>query len=205
MLAVPNSMAKRPLTKHGLPIPFVAAWSSERWASARIDPLALNKWAIFGAGRQGRGRPLLGVMNEERQRRVSMLNLCQICAEPYGNDGWIALVAPREVNTQTGEKRITTFEPPACGDCMEWAVAHCPGLKKDREVKVEDAIYPARSFDKVLELIDPSAGPPVYNHLFDGQDNPEVRDRLGRVARKHGGLVGYVEFAVPYGCELAQR
>lgn len=94
-----------------------------------------------------------------------------------------------------------TTEPPACGACMDWALENCPGLKRGRPKDVSNALLPADSLDRMIQMIDPSRAPvpEPFNSKLDGGDDTAERERLGVIARKHGGLVGYVEFALPAG------
>lgn len=190
-LEIPDHMQHLPRTKAGIPVPHVAAWSSERWAVARMEPMLQKRWALFSEGRQGRGRPLLSAINEERQRRSVILNRCQVCDGQFDyKDLFVTTMAVHEIEVQ-GQQAVATYAPPTCVPCLDFSVAVCPAFKNDHRRVPFGKCVP------VFQLVDPSAAPMVNAERFDGGDNPAERERLGRIARKHGGLVGFIKLAMP--------
>lgn len=190
-MSVPAHMVHLPTTKAGLPVPHVASWSSERWGSAKRDPLVGNRWALYSEGKQGRGRPLLASINEERQRRSVVESRCQVCDRQMApEDLFLTDMAQHNVVIH-GKIHSVTYAPPTCEPCLQWSSEVCPAFRGKFEVK------PFAGAEHVLQLIDPSRGPINGADRFDGGDNPRTRERLGRIARAHGGLVGHVKLAVP--------
>lgn len=189
---VPETMARLYRGRGGLPVPHVAAWSSERWGAIRFDPL-VGRQAIFTTGRQGRGRALFGVTNEERQRACMVRRLCGVCAAPLEGPGWWPnhdrlIEQKADVDGRTYD---VTHEPPCCHTCATWSATGCAaiGRRTPNLLRVD-----AGSF--VLQLIDPSRAPGRHDPRFDGPDNAAERERLGRIARRHGGAVGYVKLVI---------
>jgi hypothetical protein len=72
-----------------LPVPYVAAWSSEESIHVGRDPLLGGRPALFRGGTRGIGTPMFGKMDESRVRRVVLLRLCQICDGPIGPTGYV--------------------------------------------------------------------------------------------------------------------
>jgi hypothetical protein len=76
------TMARPGVIRWGnLPVPYVAAWSSEARIIVRPDPLLSGAPGLFRDGRRGEGRPLFGKMSEARVRRVVREQRCQVCAQ----------------------------------------------------------------------------------------------------------------------------
>lgn len=184
----PDTMARLPRGR-GLPVPYVASWSSEHWHAIRHDPL-VGHVAVFTAGRHGRGRPLFGVTNEPRQRLCVTRHLCGVCGQPIDGPGWLPhhdrLIEGQA--TLTGRQVDVTHEPPCCEPCAYWSATGCPSISRRTP-----NLLRIDSYESLLQLIDPSAAPARHERRFDCDDD---RDRLGRIARRHGGAVGYVKLAI---------
>lgn len=187
--ALPETMARLPLGRGDLPVPHIAAWSSERWAAIRFDPL-VDHVAVFTGGRQGRGRPVFGVMNEPRQRAAVMGRRCGVCNAALSEAAWLPNL-PRlcEGTTQVGshEHPVTT-EPPCCLPCALWSTTGCPGIARHAA-----GLLRIDHYLPLAQMVDPSRGPAAHDSRFDGEDDPAERERLGRIARRHKGAVGYVK------------
>ena len=110
-----------------VPVPYVAAWSSETTPVVRADPLLHGDAGIFRNGRRGEGRPILGKMDEARTRRVVIGRLCQVCARPLGAEGYVA-----DIPMGRAGRFPLVHEPPACRRCLTVALARCPGLERRR-------------------------------------------------------------------------
>lgn len=186
---LPETMRKLPVGPRGLPVPYAAAWSVEHWHAIRHDPL-VDHVAVFTAGRPGRGRPLYGVMNEPRQRRCVMEGRCGVCGDLIDGPGWLPehptlMSATAEIG---GREVPVTTEPPCCHPCATWSATGCPGIAAKTT-----GLLRIGAWQPVAQLIDPSAAPGRHERRFDRDDD---RDRLGRIARRHGGACGYVKVAV---------
>lgn len=136
-------MDRLPRDRRRLPVPHVAAWSSEVWGVARAEH-HLPGWplALFCRGRQGRGRPMFDVVNEERQRRAVLLGRCQVCdghlplthgptvgyTRPYG---WLPrATVERESVGRLEDGTPVTHEPLCCQPCAAWVAVHCCDLRR---------------------------------------------------------------------------
>lgn len=192
---IPAHLSHLPADRRGLPVPFIAAWSSEHWDVARFDPI-VNKWALFTAGRYGRGKPCFDVMNEPRQREVVMRGLCQVCNVRLERDpltsrpvGVLPASVLNEGSQHDAEGRVVTAEPLLCRACGEYVVEHCCVLNK----RGDPGLLIVMRWQPMLQIIDPSAAPPTHAYRFDKEgDLP----RLGRIARHHGGLAGLVKVRI---------
>jgi hypothetical protein len=189
----PASMARLPRGgRHRLPVPYVASWSCERWHAIRHDPV-VGDVAIFTAGRYARGRALFGVTNEPRQRECVMLRRCGVCGQPITGPGWLPnhdrLI---EQTADIGAQRLrVTHEPPCCLPCARWSATGCLAIRgRTPDLLRVDAFVP------IAQRIDPSRAPSNHDARFDGPDDSAERERLGRIARRHGGAVGYVKLGL---------
>lgn len=186
-----------PRDRRGLPVPYVAAWSSEHWAVARWDPLIPGRqMALFTAGRMGRGTPCFDVVNEPRQRESVMTGRCQVCRDPLDRDrrtgipiGFLPQSAIDEETIGRLDGDPVTAEPLCCESCARFVVEHCCVLAR-RPAK---GIVRVTRWDRILQYVDPSAAPPTHERRFD--KSPDLT-RLGEVARRHGGLVGMVKVCI---------
>lgn len=188
-LVLPATMARLPRGRGGMPVPTVASWSSERWAAIRYDPV-VDHVAVFTGGRHGRGRPVFGAMNEPRQRRAVMQRRCQVCDAQLDDAGWLpAHDRLAEAQVEIGGRTVdVTTEPPCCEPCARWAATGCPGIGGHTT-----GLLRLRVIAPIAQLVDPSRAPAAHDNRFDGGDDPAERERLGRIARRHGGAVGYVK------------
>jgi hypothetical protein len=192
-LTIPDHLAHLPLTNAGVPVPHVASWSSERWGIARMDPLVGKRWALYSEGRQRSGTPLLASINEERQRRSVMLSHCSTCDQQMERSELrVTTMALHQVEMH-GRVFACSYAPPTCEPCLDFSASVCPAFRSDFHVVRFDHCEP------VLQFVDPSAAPMRGIERFDGGDNPETRQKLGRIARRNGGLVGHVKLALPLG------
>jgi hypothetical protein len=125
MRAIPDSMKDLP-TYHGLPIPYVAEWSSET-EFVVPPPVDLDYGMVaVTKGMYGYGEPLLGAMQPQRQRECMTERICQVCHTKLGNVVFMA-----------GGNRLEWFtEPPCCLPCMRFAVQVCPGLVRGSRHRV---------------------------------------------------------------------
>lgn len=125
---MPPQIAALPRSDGGLPVPFVAQWSSEEEMYLRREPLAEGKVAAFTKGSRGEGQPVFGVMDVERQRLCVMKCRCQVC----GGSARERLLADGQGLGQStvydGAPRRMLLEPWVCASCLAYALRVCPGL-----------------------------------------------------------------------------
>jgi hypothetical protein len=153
---MPSGVARLPRTPGGLPVPYVASWSSEQGKPSlrpepRLERIGFDGPATYYGGAVGVGRPVLGEMQPERQREVTLEQLCQVChgpahprairkqEPPFDHplllaDIRIASSAPDAVGALgdsllvDGKPRPLIFEPWVCPPCLRYALLVCPGL-----------------------------------------------------------------------------
>jgi hypothetical protein len=125
---MPRGIRRLKRGPNGMPVPWIAAWSSER--ENRITRCPMVGMAVFTKGRQGEGRPVFGEMHPARQRQAVIRGLCQTCGERLPDRGPLLLaVVDAHVRDVTGQGgRVLVIEPFACRDCLSYSVKVCPGL-----------------------------------------------------------------------------
>lgn len=135
-----------------LPVPYVAAWSSETTMRVGKDSLIGNRPALFRGGGRGKGKPIFGQMDEARTRVVVVNRLCQVCARPLRGVGYVADVPYGSVN---GAPLV--HEPPACRPCFQTALALCPGIA--RMAALPRMLFArVRRYDAILVTLAPAEG-----------------------------------------------
>lgn len=124
----PDTLAHVLRSTGGLPVPFVAAWSSEQDYVIRPDALVRGEPSVFSSGRRGDGEPLFGEMEASRQRHCVLKRRYQVCnhrcpdglavdGPGLGQDAVVGIDAARAI-----------LEPWVCAPCLEYALRVCPGL-----------------------------------------------------------------------------
>lgn len=191
MTALPAHLRDRPVV-HGLPVPHVAAWSSEVWDGFVVDP----RWGVASlstAGGQGRGQPVWGAINEVRQRRAVGERRCQVCDRPGTLSSLLVLFSGGLQTMASGRRRLeVTAEPPVCPDCADWSRSHCPGLLGE-----DVEVVPLADTRPIASFIDPTAAPMDRADRFDPVPRA-ARRRLARAMERHpDGLLGVVKLGRP--------
>jgi hypothetical protein len=159
-----------------LPVPFVAAWSSEITIRIEPDPVIGGRPALFRSGRRKDGTPKFGKMDESRVRFVMAQRRCQVCAESLRGVGYVV----DTIKGSVGRDPLLS-EPLACLRCFRVAVALCPGIPTLRE-SARAIVVRCTSYDLIAATVAP----------FEGGD-PELNAAL---AFWHGEPpVGYTKFA----------
>jgi hypothetical protein len=155
-----------------LPVPYVAAWSSEDTLSIRKDPLIGGRLALFRNGRRGLIRPMFGQMDESRVRRVVTQRLCQICAQPWKREAYVLDTMFGRTGKQ-GERPILN-EPPSCLKCFDVALALCPGIRRQLD-KPKVLFARVRSYEVVVsEVRYVEGGTPDLNAVMKDYKGPPV-------------------------------
>lgn len=137
----------------GLPVPYVAAWSSETSLRIARDPLIENRWALFRGGRRGEGKPIFGQMDETRMRHVVCKRLCQVCTRPFGDQ---AYVIDHIYGTYNGAPLIN--EPATCRRCFEYSVQRCPGIAR-MAGQPKTIVARVRRYNTIAVEVGPAEGP----------------------------------------------
>jgi hypothetical protein len=142
----PPSVRRLPKTTSGIPVSYTVMWSSETTPVKRVDPLltaigcALP--ALFHSGRQGEGEPVLSLSSVERQRRVAILGLCQVCGQKLtGRQRWLADLRNHDQEMKIGFRRVPLIvDGWTCDPCLRYSFQICPGLaeRRPRLLRVRD-------------------------------------------------------------------
>jgi len=186
---IPTFLQHLPI-RRGLPVPWVASWSSEGQSTVRYDPL-VGRVAYFTKGRPGRGTPVFGVMNAERQRRAVLHGVCQICGDEIHEHGFLPN-HPGLVETTDNHGGQYLIEPPCCEPCARWAALGCPGIAGT----VTDLLE-IGEIQPLLQLVDIRDFEGRQAQRFDRQETPESLARLGRIMDRYPeGIVAYVRYQV---------
>lgn len=112
-----------------IPVPYVAAWTSEKEIIFKPEPLVEHKLAVFRDGRRGDGKPLFGQMSEERTRAAVIKSFCQVCTTPLKGEGY----ASDRVMGNDGMGAPIINEPLTCRRCAKYSLEHCPGIARLRD------------------------------------------------------------------------
>jgi hypothetical protein len=163
-----------------LPVPYVAAWSSETAAYVARDAVIGNRPAIHRSGRRGDGRPVFGKMNERRTRRVVVEHRCQVCADPLRGEGFVIDIP--YARTVGGDPLV--MEPPSCDRCFRVALSLCPGIAR-LEGKRRLLVARVRDYVPYLVTID----------VVDNGGTPDIQAAL-LAWRGDKPVVGYVRPAL---------
>lgn len=129
-------------------VPFIAAWSSETFASPRLvwhgqsiaytneRPRDRDAFGVLWrrvTNTPGLGKPEYGKVHHGRQRRAMGGLLCQVCAKPTRpqatDDGVLFLLGRREYEYDPWPAPILTTHPPVCVRCATIAIRLCPHLR----------------------------------------------------------------------------
>lgn len=173
MLNIPHQMSKLARSAKGLPVPWVADWTSEENQYLKYEPL-IKRVAVFTRGSIGDGEPILGQMNPQRQRKAMIEKWCQVCNRRAKQCGDLWLVdIPGQQKTDDGSMVI--LEPWACTECLSFALSVCPGLlRMQRDGNAN--VLRVREYEILLALIEP-------------------RGNLAGVPIPEGGIIGYAKAA----------
>lgn len=126
-------MIEREYEGRKLRVPHVAAWSDEDETIVRHCPMVGQK-AAFSRGRQGRGDPVWGEMDPERQRVAMMGVRCQVCDEQLTLSEASLVVWDEIQHDEHG--RDLVMEPWLCDRCVRYSIAVCPGIARRTNVRV---------------------------------------------------------------------
>ncbi|AUH40472.1 hypothetical protein [Streptomyces sp. CMB-StM0423] len=129
------------------PVPYVARWTGEdrlseplvihnfrRIAYAYEHDLDRDSMGVLWARRplrRGVGRPQLGHIHPQRQRRAMLRLLCQVCAVPAHEDesGVLWLLEDHSEVPGWPENEVTVH-PPVCAPCAEKSPVWCRHLRE---------------------------------------------------------------------------
>lgn len=209
------ALARRPKDR-GLPVPYVAAWSSERGAivlrrERNQSAPPGRRWTCHTGGREGRGSADFASMHPARSREAAELELCQVCATPLAYSGRWLICWPTEHDMDTvgpairarmaeAEAKGLPFdctmvtEPPMCRPCAAYVLTVCPGVGRKAEASPGFRVLSGVVVDKIAVPIDPWAAP-----FTGGMLAPEPRQRARVMA--DGGALFHVKSLVRHWAE----
>lgn len=129
---MPSSMANCLRSTAGLPVPYVAAWSSEVKLIVRTEPPMPGTHAVpllFHDGERGVGTPVFGEMAPCRQREVMTGSRCQVCNHycGWGKKTLVEMAGGQMAGAGWGPAPLI-MEPWVCASCLTYALKVCPGL-----------------------------------------------------------------------------
>lgn len=131
-MKIPPQMRWLPRTKRGVPVPYVAHWTSEE-GKARLEPFASEGFTgpcITHDDLRGQGEPVLGRMSYRRQREVVLAKRCQVCRRKLRMKAYVLLNRPRVSDPGQFFNSFLIDEPPCCRSCMSWCLTNCPGIAR---------------------------------------------------------------------------
>jgi hypothetical protein len=142
------------LSWRGIPVPYIAAWSSEKERYISEDNNADGKLAVFRNGRRGGGEPLFGKMDEARQREAIARRRCQVCRAKLDGEPSYAL----DINYNEVKDSVPVIqEPPVCKPCARLALTICPGNRRRRE-HGELLAFEVYQYRILMQLLGPHYG-----------------------------------------------
>lgn len=116
---------------HSVPVPQVALWTAEEACYLGADPLVPNMMAVCNAEAQGQGKPIFGKPHMQRQRRLVIEGLCDLCGKPLKGRTKVSL-SHAAVRTGADGLCVMQVEPMLHKECAKISVLHCPSLKRDQ-------------------------------------------------------------------------
>ena len=178
-----NEVFKASFHGRELPVPYVAAWTSEMPNYiVRPEPLLGGKLALFRAsGHRGEGDPIFGKMDVGRQRLCILRGICQVCGEPIEGPRWMALLV-EHASLPNGQELPAVREPPTCTLCLRTSLRFCPGLRRARPFIVEPA--------KITTIMTLTTPPPGGCGPLDDTVEPLPPERL------EDAVIGYLKIVV---------
>ena len=144
--------------RRGFPIPYVAEWSGEApgdivlWAAPFPEgiPVMMNARGSW----HGKGTPILGHMNPERQRECMLGPRCQICRRELPDPPWNLIGG--QIHTTLGEWWFS--EPPVCDSCARYAVQVCPRLTGVTAARADVRVFVVQKMQLAAGLSNPLIG-----------------------------------------------
>lgn len=170
-----------PHTHRGRPVPYVAAWTSEDVYTFRPEPLVGGRLAAFNLGRPGEGEPILGKMQQARQRRCAVLGLCEVTGRKLGRHRWATTMGQHRVG---GDSNLVLSMLPVTAAAMRLSLTHCPQLRRMKAAGELELVRVLAS-RPIVQLLKPSAFGP------EGSGADFLADR-----QPPGPVVGYVKLEV---------
>jgi hypothetical protein len=113
----------------GVPVPYIAMWSSETERYVAPDRYSGDREALFSHGRRGEGVPVWGKMHEARQRETCATQRCQVCNCKLVDERGFGVDVAQMMN-HSGKVYQVLTEPPACARCMRYSLDNCPGIRR---------------------------------------------------------------------------
>jgi hypothetical protein len=120
---VAQRLARLPRLRTGIPVPFIAEWTT--WRNTRTWDDTWG-WVLDCACIPGQGEPLLTEICHSRQRDVMTRRACQMCGHPIGGEPFCFLSPAWNI------ARDQTKDPPFHRHCGRYAFSVCPGMLRFR-------------------------------------------------------------------------
>lgn len=153
----------------GVPVPYVAYWTSETERYVDSDKHSAGLPALFTRGKRGEGEPIWGKMHEARQRESCDLQRCQVCNCKLKGERAFGIDRP-SVTRYEGRVYQVLTEPPVCARCAKYSMAHCPGnhrIKASGEMRCFE-VYGYAAIGQILQAVD--GGDEELNRLLKPGD-----------------------------------
>lgn len=124
---------RKQLYWRGIPVPYIALWSSEEYSHIGPDKNAADYVSIFRGGVRGEGEPVWGEMHEARQRETVSTCRCQVCNCKLKGAVAYAMDVPQTLRDGRVDRPLL-LEPPICKRCAAITLKFCPGNKRRQEM-----------------------------------------------------------------------
>lgn len=172
---VPPRIRRRPTEARGYPVPYVATTEAEatpppgfRLGTRHDGPLeglrlvtARPAWERKRPEANRGGLPILGRMNEDRQRDCMLTPRCQVCAYQLPQRGpWLFIAGAPVEDGGTGgapyrKLGLAMREPAVCTPCARYALQVCPGLVGGHRKSGDLTVYTTTRWTPHVEVVLP--------------------------------------------------
>lgn len=181
-----------------LVVPYIAAWEAETAdaslivlnprggiAYAEETPYDRDDFGALWARRalrRGKGKPLLGEVHPQRQRRTMGGLSCQVCTgRPDETEDGILWLLDIGKGARPLQKVERTTQPPICTPCAAVTIDRCPAARRGyflvrAKAPTIDGVYGA-VYRPAFPIPIPGAEPQLVPYLDPrtGRRNPEIR------------------------------
>lgn len=113
-----------------VPVPQAVLWTAENRSFLAPDPLVPGHLAMCNDEAQGQGKPIFGTPHMQRQRKLVIEGLCDLCGKPLKGRSKVSLSHAGE-RTGADGLCVMQVEPMLHKECAALSLQHCPSLKRD--------------------------------------------------------------------------